>query len=218
MSKKPKKWKAMTAEEAMAILNTDPEWVAARQAKEQEIEARAAESDRAEAPLRADLAAVGIHVNSAWDLVNTSKPYPEALPVLLDHLQREYPDDVLEGIARALAVPPARFAWNVIVNLYKRATEDRVKDGLAVALAAQVDDSRWPELLELMRDRSNGPSRLLLLSAIEYWDDDLVDPVLAEFEGDPDLHLEVAATMRRRAQRKKQREKRREKRRKQSLH
>lgn len=218
MTEKPRKWKAMTAEEGMAILNADPEWVAARRAEEEELQARIAESLRIEAPLRADLAAVGVNVESVWDLVNTSTPYPKALPILLDHLQRDYPPGIADGIARALAVPPARFAWNVIVDLYRKAPENRAKGGLAAALAAMVDDALWPELLELIRDRSNGESRILLLTAVEYWDDDRADPVLAEFEDDPDLHIVVEQLRRDRARRKKQREKRREKRRKQSLH
>lgn len=202
----------------MAELHADPEWVAARRAEEEELAAKITESDRAEAPLRADLAAVGIDVNSAWDLVNTSKPYPEALPILLDHLQRDYPAEIIDGIARALAVPPARFGWDTIVDVYRKAPENRAKDGLAAALAAMVDDALWPELLELIRDRSNGPSRILLLTAVQYWDDDRADPVLAEFEDDPDLRIEVEELRRRRARRKKQRESRRETRRKQSLH
>jgi hypothetical protein len=51
----------------------------------------------AEALLLQDLAHAGVVVESAWTLVNTAESYPEAIPVLVAHLQRDYPDRVLEG-------------------------------------------------------------------------------------------------------------------------
>jgi hypothetical protein len=35
-----------------------------------------------------DLRAVGVEVDDVWALVNRRRPYPEAIPVLLDWLQR----------------------------------------------------------------------------------------------------------------------------------
>lgn len=48
-----------------------------------------------------------------------------------------------------------------------------------------------------------------MLSAVEQIDADQAEPLLAEFENDPDLRIEVEELRRRRAQRKKQRERRR---------
>ena len=63
---------------------------------------------------------------------------PEALPNLVQHLPRDYPSPVRDGIARALAVPAARFAWPVVVRMYRQEPAGRVKDGLAVAISNLV--------------------------------------------------------------------------------
>jgi hypothetical protein len=59
-------------------------------------------------PLIEALSQVGIEVRSVWDLVNTSRPYPAAIPVLVEHLRRPYDQRIKEGITRALTVPAAR--------------------------------------------------------------------------------------------------------------
>ena len=40
--------------------------------------------------IREELAKVGIAINDIYDLVNTSTPYPAAVPVLLDLLQEAF--------------------------------------------------------------------------------------------------------------------------------
>ena len=89
-------------------------------------------------------------------------PIPSALPILLEHLQRPYPAAVREGIARALAVRKASFAWGVLTHLYRSEQEVRVKDGLAVAICAVANAEVIDDLIALARDTRQGPSRLLL--------------------------------------------------------
>jgi len=119
-------------------LEAAPEWVAARNARDAEDARRLAEWRAAEAPLVAELRDAGFDVESAWDLVNTAEPYPAALPILLKHLSRPYPDRVREGIARALAVRgDAAFAWDELCQLYDQEPAGTdAKEGIAVALAA----------------------------------------------------------------------------------
>jgi hypothetical protein len=102
-----KNW--ITAQDLMARLQADPKWVAAREQEEEVRQKASAEFRRLEAPLVEELRAAGFQVESAWDFVNTSAPYPEALPILLRHLQRPYPGQIREGIARALGVQEAKF-------------------------------------------------------------------------------------------------------------
>jgi hypothetical protein len=96
LSKKLAEW----VKQLEANPNLHTEW-------EENLRRRELEYRIAEAPLVEELNGLGVHVSSVWDLVNTAKPYPEAIPLLLDHLCRAYPDRILEGIARALAVPDA---------------------------------------------------------------------------------------------------------------
>jgi hypothetical protein len=189
--------KPMSAAELMAKLNADPEFVAKREREEAERQARAADWRHAEAPLVDELKAAGFAVDSAWDLVNTSEPYPDALPILVDHLQRPYPGRVREGIARALAVPQSRFAWDVFSRLYRDEDDKDAKDGLAVAIAAAADDEVIEDVIALVRDTRHGPSRLLLLSALDRSEDPRARAALMELGTDPELEKEIQVILRR---------------------
>ena len=185
------KKKQITAAELMVQLSADPEFVARRARDEEERERRAAEWRRAESALVDELRAAGYSVESAWDLVNTDTPYVSALPILLDHLSRPYPDAVREGIARALAVPGARFGWDVLVQQYTDEEDGRAKDGLAVALAAAADEDVIGDVISLARQTKHGPSRLLLLRALERSANPRARAALADLKADPELTKEI---------------------------
>lgn len=190
--------KKITAAELMAKLNADPEFVAKRAREEEERQNREAERRRAEAPLVDELQAAGFQVQSAWDLVNTSGAYPEAIPILLAHISRPYPAAVREGIARALAVPEAKaVGWDVLIQLYRDEQEQRPKDGLAAAIAASADEKVIGDVIALARDTRHGTSRLLLLSALERSTDPQARAALMELGTDPDLTKEIQVLLRR---------------------
>lgn len=191
----------VTAAELLAKLHSDPEWLDEQAKLEQTFDARSAELQAAEAPLVNELRSLGLEVGSVWDLVNSADPYPAALPLLLDHLGRDYPSAIREGIARALAVPQAGFARDALIRAFKTEEESRVKDGLAVAVAETTDPSSFDDLVSLLMDRQNGGSRLLLLSALERSTDPRVEAVLAQLAEDPELSQELTALRRRRTRR-----------------
>ena len=197
------KKKPVSAAELMAMLNSDPEFVAKRDRAEAERQALAAEWRRAETPLVEDLGAAGVAVDSVWDLVNTSVPYPNAFPVLIDHLQRPYPGRVREGIARALAVPEAKFAWSVMTRLYRDESVKDAKDGLAVAISAAADDAVIGEVIQLVRDNRHGTSRNFLLKALERSADPRARAVLMELGTDPELKKEIQVVLGRLKRRKR---------------
>jgi hypothetical protein len=119
---KRKPGQGMTAAEVMAGLEADPQWVRQRDAAEARREARVRKEREASEPIVADLRLAGFEVNSVWDLGNRGDPYPQALPILLSHLQRGgYPDSVMESLGSLLAVKQAAFAWDVLRDLYLRA-------------------------------------------------------------------------------------------------
>lgn len=186
------KKKAITAAELMEKLNADPDFVAKRALREEEHERRDRELGLAEAPLVAALRAVRCGVDSVWDLVNTPTSYPAAIPVLLEHLGRPYPAAIREGIARALGVPDAGFAWDVLVRYYRNESDERVKDGLAVAVAGSAGGEHLDHLIELCRDRANGPSRILLLSALERTSDPRARAALVELAADDELEKQIS--------------------------
>ncbi|MEA3044450.1 MAG: hypothetical protein QOH47_2288 [Sphingomonadales bacterium] len=186
--------KPITAAELLAKLEADPEYLRRRDEKDAELAAKAARWRVEEAPLLADLRLVGWNVDSAWDLVNTRTPYPEAIPVLLDHLRRPYSDRVRDGIARALAVPDARHAWPSLVAEYRAAPLDsEVKDGLAIAVAQTSSNAVLEQLITLAFDRSLGGSRLFLLRPLRRSRQPTAKLALAELADDPELAKEIAS-------------------------
>jgi hypothetical protein len=99
--------KRKIAAEFLAELEANPECRAERDRREQQRGENHERILAAQRPLVQDLRAAGTRVESVWDLVNTRARYPAAIPVLLEHLEREYIPEAREGIARALAVPEA---------------------------------------------------------------------------------------------------------------
>ena len=183
----------------MAELEADPDFVARRDGRNRERERRRSERIRAEAPVVEALNGVGVVVESVWDLVNTATPYPDALPVLLAHLQRDYPDRVREGIARALAVRDARFGWDRLIRLYQdEPSGTDTKIGLAAALAAAADREVIGDVITLAQDAKHGQSRLLLLRALKRSKAPEARAALAELEDDPELTGEVRHLLKRR--------------------
>jgi len=186
-----------TAEELLARLEADPKFVADRAARENAHQRLEAELRVAEAPVIAELQAAGYPVQSVWDLVNTTSSYAEALPILVGHLSKPYPDAIRDGIARALAVPEANFAMSTLKRLYEAEKNTRVKAGLAVALAGVAQERDKAEIISLARDATNGPTRVLLLRALERFADTKARAALMELGSDPDLRKEVPVILRR---------------------
>ena len=157
--------------------------------------------------LIAELRSVGVYAENVWDLVNRrNEGYESAIEILGRHLRLKYSDSTREGIARALAVPKARHFWPMFVDEYINAPEGedyispgerqrfrfRLKDGLAVALAATLVRPKIAEALELVRNRRHGTSRVLLLRGLRRFRDPTISETLEELKDDPDLHVMIA--------------------------
>jgi HEAT repeat protein len=183
----------VTAAELMSRLNANPEWVAKAATATAESERRAMELRHAEHPLLEELHSLDYEITSVWDLVNSDVEYSSAIPVLVKHLQYEYPSPVREGIARALAVPWANCVWPRVVRLYRDERDQRVKAGLGAALSAMSTTEMLPELIGLVLDQQNGPSRNFLLEAIHQCRDPRGEMAIRACESDPELAAEALA-------------------------
>lgn len=101
--------------------------------------------EQEEKPLIDALRAVGINVNSVWDLVN-NRPHPSlknnfigdygsAYPVLVEHLDYSYHPRVKEGIVRALTKKKAsKIAADKILELFYKESDKSLKWAMANAL------------------------------------------------------------------------------------
>jgi len=193
--KKPSK----TAADLLATLCSDPAWVAERERRQADLQRQTLAYRQAEVPLIAALRDAGVHVASVWDLVNTRAPYPSAIPILLEHLSRSYPERVREGIARALAVPEAHHGWATLLTAFRTetdATTHGVKWALACALGAAATDDELAEVSQLLRDRSLGRNRAPLLQVLARSQRAEAAELLQELLAEPELVDDVKKALR----------------------
>jgi hypothetical protein len=189
-------------------LANDPKYQAMRKRKEAEHAERVEAFRKDQEPIGKELEELGLHVrfqHTPFDireelvthighLTGTSDRYPEAIPILLKHIDKDYPDRVKECVARALATPDAKYARDRIVAKYESvpaAEEKGFKDGLAVAVLALSDDGDFEEIVQLLRDRRHGSSRVLLLTYLQKSKRPEAAAVIEELSLDPDLAIEI---------------------------
>lgn len=205
---------AQTAKEMWDKLAKDKNYIEMKRRQEKKLKAFEKKLRRNEKPLVKVLRKAGISVNSVWDLVNTSQPYPKALPVLIEHLTGSYHPRILEGIARALAVrdPFAiEYAWPVALDLYLRTEPEEAvkepemrgfKDGLAVTLSVLCTEERLSKVFELIGDSNHGGSRAFLIDGLrKFRKNEKVKEFLESLYDDPcwgELAQKVAKGARRR--------------------
>lgn len=167
MTGREKRSGAISATELIAQLENDPEYQRRVQAADAERQVQTEELRRAERPIVAELRGAGVAVDSVWDLVNTSEPYEDALPILLKHLERGgYPDRVLESLGRALAVKPAVVYWDRLRARYLSPRNPGEEDGAAVALAASATNAQLDDLIGLLSIEGRGESRIYFIRPI----------------------------------------------------
>jgi hypothetical protein len=167
---------------------------ATNERRRQEVQRKAVEWARAEAPLVQELRAAGAQVLSVWDLVNTKDRYPQLIPILFEHLDQPYPDRVREGIARALAVPESRLRWDELVSRYLADSDTTTKGMkwlLHLSIAAAADVTVLDTLIRLACDRRHGRNRALFVDALARIGDPRAQAALAALAGDPDLADDV---------------------------
>jgi HEAT repeat protein len=112
----------------------------------------------------------GVPVESVYDLVNSDRPYPNAVPVLVRLLENGIEDErVAEGVVRALAVKEAKgVAGPALVSTFRRAPQDRwtYKWAIGNTLYAVADEQVIPEIISLVRDRRHGRAREMLVETL----------------------------------------------------
>jgi hypothetical protein len=177
-------------------LRTDPDYRAKVEAVEAERSERVRALREAERPIVADLNRAGVSVASVWDLVNTSDPYPAALPILLDHLEHGgYPDRVMESLGRALAVKPSVAWWGRLKALYLAARNPGEEDGTAVALAACATRDQLDDLIGFLSVEERGESRIYFVRPIKRLGGERGVQVLESLRDDPTFGREATAAL-----------------------
>jgi hypothetical protein len=155
--------------------------------------------------LNNELRALGYEIETVYDLSCAKTARKSAVPILLNHLEKQYSWRVFAAICQALTVKDARTAWVTIVNIYKNLAnfdggkDNTRKDWIANLIAFLVWEKTWDEYIELIRDKRNGTSRILLLGKILRSKRPERDQLLDEFSNDPELAIEINDKRKRKA-------------------
>jgi len=154
-------------------------------------------------PLASDLAAVGIRVQSAWDLVNDRKSYPETFPILIRHLFRGYSPRNLEAIVRSLTVVEARGVAHeplirLLTSLPKPQTihEASVFWAIGNALAVTAPLSAMEQLSELAVDPRYECARDGLVRGLGRWKSSRAVAILKQMLEIPDAQMAALEAIR----------------------
>ena len=145
-------------------------------------------------PLVDDLRNAGIQIkNGVWDIISDRETCVKVMPVLAAHLERDYPPEIQDGIARAMAWPEA-LAWRPnFIRLFHQQPflHDYFRQGLALGIRNTTGPHNVMETMEILRDRSLGPQRLLIISLFSRVKDEEVRQAILELRDDPELSLEI---------------------------
>jgi len=159
-----------TAEESERLLRACPEWVAMRAKQDADQKALEERALTEQELLTADLRRAGYRVKWVWDLVNTAESYPDAIPVLLNHLRRPYSDGIKEGIVRALTVREARgIAGSAMIEMLHE-TKDAgflLRAAVANALTVVADRANRDAINALIETETNEDVRTQLKRALK---------------------------------------------------
>jgi hypothetical protein len=163
----------MDAKDFLNNLNKYPEFLRQKAAREAQV-ASQREADRViERDLLSSLADIGLRVQSVWDLVNSSDPYPAAIPILMEHLRIAYPDRVREGIARALTVPDADSFFGELIDLFCSLSDHqypRTKWAIGNAIGKLLHADRLSQAKNLLLDDTHSRrSRRAIYSYFARW-------------------------------------------------
>lgn len=182
------------------MLRDDPEYRSRVEAVEKARNDRAQKLRVAERPIVTDLHNAGVWVDSVWDLVNTSQPYPQALPVLVEHLERGgYPDRVMESLGRALAVKPAVAFWDQLKARYLSPATSGEEEGAAIALAACATKAQVEDLIDFLLTSERGQYRIYFVRPILILGGSRGRAVIEGLRSDPVLGKEARSRLARRS-------------------
>jgi len=161
---------AKTAAEVMAELEQRRREDPAYRAELERVELERAERVRlleiAEQPVVADLRAIGLDLDTVWDLDTIPDSRPRAIPVLLEHLALDYPERVLEGIGQGLDHRSARAWWGDLREMMLDTERHVVRDRLAATLSTCATREHYEDLLAFIQNDSLGQCRIYFLRPI----------------------------------------------------
>jgi len=146
------------------------------------------------------LRSVGVELDDLYMLYKQPESYALAVPVLLDHLNRDYPERVLDDIGNALPRKAEVNWWDDFKHLYVTTRSEAVRDRLAAAMSGFAVRRDYDDLLAFIHDEALGSSRIYFLRPINRignrMDHGRGRAIIKALAADPELGKEATAILR----------------------
>lgn len=161
----------MTTEELLNKLKNDKQYQARLKTREEDLQKRHEILVKESKSFSKDCYLLGYELETPWDLINISEPYPKLIPTLIKYLEQEnYSSQFREGVARSLAVKDSTEYFDNILHQYNKTpvTSENVKWAIACALSESARTQNHYDIIEkLICDVENGVSRNALLDTVK---------------------------------------------------
>ena len=145
-----------------------------------------------EAPLVKELQEAGYDVKSVWDFDPAAQKYKSAIPVLIRHLNMNYEERNVEGIALALRTRDARgLAADALFERLEKKNSDHGLFTIGDALSVVATKKDLPRLHAVLENPRYGAARDLIVHAIVRLERQAAIPVLMKFLDDNDPILAI---------------------------
>ncbi len=111
----------------------------------------------------------GFNIVAVQDLRHRKTKYLDAIPILIKWLPKIRYDPLRKDIVRTLSVSWAKSATEVLIKEFEKSTGENEEDYRWVvgnALAAVAHKKYFPELATIVRDRSAGSARQMVMTAL----------------------------------------------------
>jgi HEAT repeat protein len=147
------------------------------------------------------LATVGVTIDNIYDLVNTKRRYPEAIPILIQLLQEGVVADyrTREGIIRALAVSEAKgLAGSVLIQEFYKIPPEKMMLRWAIGSSIEVvvTNENVNDVLQIVCDKQNGIARQMFVLALGKFDLEIVKKTLIDLLDDDEVVLHALKALR----------------------
>jgi hypothetical protein len=134
---------------------------------------------------------VGIYIEDIYELVNTNKSYPEAIPVLIELIKEDFNYiKVKEGIIRALAVKEAKgIAVPFLIEEYNRISKENEGYRWAIGNTVSVtfNSENVESILNIILNKTNGTSRQMFVYCLGNTKSEKVEDTLISLLDDDEV-------------------------------
>lgn len=183
-----------TAGELIAELESNSDYLARKAKIEKERDQYERWYREQEKPIIDALKESGIDVQFVMDLYrNKNIQHEIAIPILFSHLEMSYPEPIRDELARALGIKNVPGLFDRLRESFLKEKSENVKDALADSLAYTATRRDIPSVVELLRNPSNGSSRIFLLRVLRRSRQPECKKILEELKSDPELEREISA-------------------------